>query len=334
MSEIIGNMPILVNNSTIREGVDLNGRLHTVVTSKTLPFDIVMNGIVYPKEEIEATYHMLDETPAPVGHPKNAMGNLISAKTQEGRNLSDIGAWNRNPKIVGNRVELETWIDIERAKLTAEGREVLERIQKREPISTSVAVIANVEEVSGKKIARIKDYDHNAILLEEPPAAGLEKGVGLMANTSNIIKEVYNAVMANFKGQGLIVNEEENKMAEVTKEDFNRLHESVGELLSLFKEKFAKKEEEVLANEKLNEKVDKITDLLLANSNKELESKRAKVAVILGNEDAVKGMDNLALDAIIAKSGGDHKILGNSAGQKPKGDDPRGFVSAWEKKDG
>lgn len=337
MSELRQHLVTLVNNSNIRTGVILNGRQHIVVNSKTLPFDVLMNGIVYPKEEIENTFHLLDGTPAPIGHPKNAAGELISAKTQEGRNLSDIGAWNRNPRIVGNRVELETWIDVERAKLTAEGREVLDRIEKREPISTSVAVLANVEEVSGKKVARIKDYDHNAILLQEPPAAGFDKGVGMLINTSsavsihepekNIVEKVYNLIMTKFKGQDLIVNEEENKMEKDTElhAKIDRLHESIGRLAKLLEDKVESKEDEVLANE-----LKEIKTMLLANSNKELEEKRAKVAQILGNEDAANGMNEIALDSILANSGSDHKILGNS--HKSDNEDNSGYGSAWEVK--
>lgn len=323
MSELRQNLVTLVNSSNIRSGVELNGRQHIVVTSKTLPFDVEMNGIVYPKDEIEKTYHLLNDTPAPVGHPRNAAGEFISAKTQEGRNLSDIGAWNRNPRIVGNRVELETWIDIERAKLTAEGREVLDRIEKKEPISTSVAVLANTEEVNGKLVARIKEYDHNAILLNEAPAAGPDKGVGMFVNTAdaisihepekNLVEKVYNALVAKFKSQDIFVNEEEKEMEELQKK-YDELKAKYDELV---KSKDEKKDEKIEVNQALIDRLEKVESMLIANSEKELEDKRGKVAKILRNEEAVKDMNEKELDSalkvheVMKQNGKTHNILNN-----------------------
>lgn len=329
MNKLRQHIHMLVNSANIRRGVDLNGKSHTVVTSMTLPFDVVMNDILYTKEQILANYMKLDGTPAPLGHPKDSSGKFISAKSQEGRNLSDIGAWNKNPQIVGNRVQLETWIDEEVAGRTQGGRDLLKALDDGKPISTSVAVLANAKEAPKgikdfKFVADIIDMDHNAFLLNEPPAAGVDKGVGVFVNSStaveyleqseqeqSIIEKVYNKIMSKFQDKNsLIVNEEGTKMEKDTElhGKIDRLNESVGELVSIMKEKFEKKEDEVLANE-----MKAIKELLLVNSNKELAEKRAKVAVILGNEEVTKTMGLEALDAILAKSGDTHSILPNSS---------------------
>ena len=58
----------LVVNSDIRtetiEGVEF-----TVIPSRTLPKDVVMNSIMYPSEEVEAAISTLDMSPVTIGHP-------------------------------------------------------------------------------------------------------------------------------------------------------------------------------------------------------------------------------------------------------------------------
>lgn len=319
----------LVNKANIRKNVIYNGRPHTVVTSKTLPFDVVMNDILYPKDQIVANYQKLEGTPAPIGHPKDSSGKFISAKQPEGLNLSYIGAWNRSPKIVGNRVELETWIDNDVAQRTAEGRELLDRIDKGDPISTSVAVLANRIERKGKNysgVAEIIDMDHNAILLNEPPAATIDQGVGLMVNTSTAIEsEEINSIGGDYDvikllKKALFFNgKEEGKTMEKDNElhlKVDKLADSVGVLVNLMKDNEEKKKEDEEEKKKKDEVVanclKNLESILLANVNKELEGKRAKVSELLGNAEAPKAMDEASLDAVIAKlGGGTANILGN-----------------------
>lgn len=190
MSRIQVNITAKVNTASIRRET-IEGREHWVIPSYTLPFNVVMNDVMYPREEILRTYASLDSTLAPLGHPmKN--GEFISAFSPEGINIGHIGAWNRNAKISGNRVYLEKWLDIEVAKRTDKGRELLERLEAIEggedvpPIHTSVAAFIDAlpaEEGAGySSIAKIYNFDHDAILLSEVGAATPEQGVGLMVN--------------------------------------------------------------------------------------------------------------------------------------------------------
>jgi hypothetical protein len=83
-------------------------------------------------------------------------------------------------------VHAEKWIDVLFANATERGPEVLAAIEKGEPISTSIAIWLRVHPVpeglpySGK--AEYLAIDHDAILIGETPAAGVDQGVGLFVN--------------------------------------------------------------------------------------------------------------------------------------------------------
>lgn len=189
MKKIQVNVTSAVGKAGIRREQH-NGREHFVISSKTLPFDVVMNGGLYPRSEIESHYQKLEGTLAPLGHPQ-VNGKFVSAFSAEGINGHHVGAWNRNAKIEGNRVSVEKWLDIEFAKNTENGKRLLERLEGLEngngtPIHTSVAVWLEKELTPNAEgydwTARITGIDHDAILLDEEGAATPAQGVGLMVN--------------------------------------------------------------------------------------------------------------------------------------------------------
>ncbi len=187
------NITTQVNASSIRKET-YNGREHWVLPSYTLPADCIMNGGLYPASEIDAHYASLEGTLAPLGHP-TVDGRFVSAFAPEAINVAHSGAWNRNVKKSGNRIYIEKWVDIETARRTENGPEMLDRVQALvngedvPPIHTSVA--AFLEQVSPNEsqrasgaewVAKISNFDHDAILLSEIGAATPEQGVGLMVN--------------------------------------------------------------------------------------------------------------------------------------------------------
>lgn len=187
------NVTTQVNSKQIRK-ITHNGREHWVLPSYTLPANVIMNGGLYTNAEIDAHYEKLEGTLAPLGHPQ-VNGKFVSAFSPEGINVGHIGAFNRNVKKAGNRIYVEKWVDVEFARNTEGGRELLERVEALErgddvpPIHTSVAVFlerleANEEqkESGADWVAKIKEVDHDAILLHETGAATPEQGVGLMVN--------------------------------------------------------------------------------------------------------------------------------------------------------
>ena len=187
-----------VNSQSIRRET-YNGREHVVIPSYTLPANVIMNREFYPEAEIAANYQSMEGTIAPLGHP-TVDGHHVSAFSPEGLCTGFIGAWNRNVSLKGNRVYSEKWVDVERAMESPGGQRLMGRIaalengESSEPIWSSVAVyreqIPAPEELKKQGadwVVKIHSIDHDAILLDEPPAAGPEKGVGLMVNADQAI---------------------------------------------------------------------------------------------------------------------------------------------------
>lgn len=183
------NVRVAVNAASIRREQH-NGREHIVVPSFTLPDGVVMNGGLYPHEEIEKSYASLEGTLAPLGHPQ-VNGEYVSAQQPDAINSYHVGAWNRNVKRVGNRISVEKMIDVEFAKNTEGGRKLLEAINKGEPIHTSTGIFLEREmtpNADGHEwIARNMNFDHDAILIGEIGAATPEDGVGMMVNKTFVI---------------------------------------------------------------------------------------------------------------------------------------------------
>jgi hypothetical protein len=183
------NVRVAVNAASIRREQH-NGREHIVVPSFTLPDEVVMNGGLYPHDEIEKSYATLEGSLAPLGHPQ-VNGEYVSAQQPDAINSYHVGAWNRNVKRVGNRISVEKIIDVEFAKNTEGGRKLLDAINKGEPIHTSTGIFLEREmtpNADGHKwIARNMNFDHDAILIGEMGAATPEDGVGMMVNKTFVI---------------------------------------------------------------------------------------------------------------------------------------------------
>lgn len=186
---------MLVNNADIKK-VNREGREHYVIPSYTLPDNVVMNGGLYTREEIDKHYLQLNHTLAPLGHPM-IDGKHVSARHPMAINSNHVGAWNEAVERKGNRIYMEKWIDIEYALKTNRGKELIDAIEKKEPIHTSVAVYAERQltpNAAGYQWkANIVAMDHDAILLGEPGAATPEQGVGLFVNVAEAKPLVVNA---------------------------------------------------------------------------------------------------------------------------------------------
>lgn len=193
------NVRTLANTAAVRKE-KRNGRDVIIVPSATLPDDVVMNGIMYPADEIEASYKGLERTPAPLGHP-TINGQFVSARDPEGINLGWIGAWNENVRRENGRVFLDKVIDVEFASRSDGGKAVLSAIEKGEPVHTSTGLYAMMEEANGdvayNRIARGIEFDHDAILIGEEGAATPEQGVGMMVNAKGEQIEVINSALGD-----------------------------------------------------------------------------------------------------------------------------------------
>lgn len=187
MSQVRVNIRTAVNAASIRHERRF-GRDVIVVPSATLPDNIVMNRIRYPADEIEKSFHTLEGTPAPLGHP-NLEGEFLSASHPLGMVRSFIGAWNENVRRENGRVFMDKVIDVEYASQLTGGQSVLNAIEKGDPIHTSTGVYAimtpTVDDPDADRVASEIFFDHDAILLGEVGAATPEQGVGMLVNAKS-----------------------------------------------------------------------------------------------------------------------------------------------------
>lgn len=186
-----------VNKSAIRRE-SINGIEHVIVSSSTLPDDIVMNGGLYPAAEIAKSFKTLERTLAPVEHPTDSNGNFLPASDPEAIHNFHAGAFNVNVKRENGRVHIEKHINVQEALKTDRGKRLMDRIEEIEtnskprPIHTSVGLFLLVDELETPKtngagdqytwVARDMFFDHDAILLDSVAAATPEKGVGIAVN--------------------------------------------------------------------------------------------------------------------------------------------------------
>jgi hypothetical protein len=187
----------VVNRDAVRRE-SIKGVEHVIISSFTLPDNIVMNGLLYPAEEIEAGFSTLERTLAPVEHPTDSDGNFVSASDPEAIHNFHAGAFNVNVSRDNGRVHIEKFINVQEALKSDRGRRLLDRINELEtsddprPVHTSVGVFVSVEETDGVQtneagqeftaIARDMFFDHDAILLDSVGAAQPDQGVGMAVN--------------------------------------------------------------------------------------------------------------------------------------------------------
>lgn len=182
----------------------MDGAESIVIRSATLPDNVVMNGGLYPAEEIANSFASLERVLAPMGHPQKG-GKFISATDPYAIHNFDVGAYVANVERRDGKVYHDTVINISVAETTPKGRELLEAVANMEatgePIHTSTGVLLEREPLDAPQtnsagieyswIARNMMFDHNAILINQPGAATPEQGVGMMVNMEMVDMETY-----------------------------------------------------------------------------------------------------------------------------------------------
>lgn len=171
---------------------------------------IVMNGRLYPAEQLAAGAPGLNGKPAPAGHPKNSAGKFISAANGEALATAWIGAYCTNARHEGGRTLVDVIVNGDMAQASPKGKALVERLDaaiagtNADAIHVStglnlVEVVANGES-RGKKytsIATNLQYDHLAILLDQPGAGTPEQGVGMFLNSAGDEAEVETVEVTN-----------------------------------------------------------------------------------------------------------------------------------------
>lgn len=175
----------------------VNGADSIIIRSATLPDNVVMNGGLYPAEEIESSYKGLERKLAPLGHPM-LDGKFISAADPHAVHNYDVGAYVANVSRENGRVFHDTVINVDVAGRSDKGRKLLDTInameETGEPIHTSTGIYLKRQELDAPMtnaagheyswIATNMQFDHNAILINEEGAATPQQGVGLAVNSA------------------------------------------------------------------------------------------------------------------------------------------------------
>ena len=154
----------------------INNRPHLITEMVSIVGDTVMNGLFYPLPAVQESFSQLHELAAPAGHPVVA-GQNASASHPLAMNAHNFGGMVQNPRMVGNQVINELAIDLEVANKDERGKQIVERIENGESIGVSTGLNGTVVKTPGKSgdrsysgvISNIQ-FDHVAVLLEEPPA--------------------------------------------------------------------------------------------------------------------------------------------------------------------
>ena len=194
-----------VNKSNIRRE-NRNGVEHVIITSFTLPPNIVMNRVLYPQDITARDFATFNRTPAPIEHPQ-VDGNFVLASDPEADIDFRIGAFNENAEIMEDgRLKLEKVINVKKAMMSDKGKRLLDRIEEIEvsnearPIHTSIGALVKVDEFdepqtefNGVKTNAEFDSivtemigDHDAFLLDSSGAATPSQGTGIGINSEQL----------------------------------------------------------------------------------------------------------------------------------------------------
>ncbi|MFG0518169.1 DUF2213 domain-containing protein [Kluyvera intermedia] len=210
MSRICVNVLSVINSASNITSETIDGVEHIVVKDVCPVIDdIVLNGGLYPADEIAKGFKSLEGKPMPYGHPK-IEGQYVSASNVRAVNEFHIGAFARNVRKDADRVLMDMCINRRYAEATDKGKEVVNRLddmkagKKVDPIGVSTGLGLNKRQgqgvSKGKKynwVATNQDYDHCAILLHETPAGTPQEGVGIFVNAQGDEMEIQNANLAD-----------------------------------------------------------------------------------------------------------------------------------------
>lgn len=202
-------LSLAINASNIST-TTIDGQEHYVIRGAVpIVDDIVMNGGLYPAEEINNSYQSMEGKLMPLSHPK-VDGHYVSANDPRAINKFYAGAWAQNVGKSGDQVVMDVYINKAVAETKPDGKRLINRLDEMssgtnvDPIHLSTGLLTNKEtksgESKGKKhswIARNMQFDHIAILLDEPGAGTPEEGVGMFVNADGQHSEVERASLVD-----------------------------------------------------------------------------------------------------------------------------------------
>lgn len=210
---------LAINASNIST-TTINGQEHYVIRGAVpIVDDIVMNGGLYPGEEINNSYQTMERKLMPIGHPM-VNGKYVSANDPQAVNDYYAGAWAQNVSKASDKVVMDVYVNKAVADTKPDGKRLIQRLDdmitgnNADPIHISTGLLLNKEQKSGESkgkkhswVAHNMQFDHIAILLDEPGAGTPEEGVGMFVNADGQEGEVETASLidaANSLKDGLV----------------------------------------------------------------------------------------------------------------------------------
>lgn len=196
---------LAINASNIST-TTINGQEHYVIRG-VVPIvdDIVMNGGLYPAEEINKSFKTMERKLMPIGHPM-VNGKYVPSTDPEALNTYYAGAWAQNVSKANDKVVMDVYVNKAMADTKPDGKRLIQRLddmmsgENIDPIHVSTGLLLNKEqragESKGKKhswVAHNLDFEHTAILLDEPGAGTPDDGVGMFVNADGQEGEVETA---------------------------------------------------------------------------------------------------------------------------------------------
>ncbi|WP_268063502.1 MULTISPECIES: DUF2213 domain-containing protein [Citrobacter] len=196
---------LAINASNIST-TTINGQEHYVIRG-VVPIvdDIVMNGGLYPAEEINKSFKTMERKLMPIGHPM-VNGKYVPSTDPEALNTYYAGAWAQNVSKANDKVVMDVYVNKAMADTKPDGKRLIQRLddmmsgENIDPIHVSTGLLLNKEqragESKGKKhswVAHNLDFEHTAILLDEPGAGTPDEGVGMFVNADGQEGEVETA---------------------------------------------------------------------------------------------------------------------------------------------
>ncbi len=185
---------LAINASNIST-TTINGQEHYVIRGAVpIVDDIVMNGGLYPAEEINNSYQTMERKLMPIGHPM-VNGKYVSANDPQAVNDYYAGAWAQNVSKANDKVVMDVYVNKAVADTKPDGKRLIHRLDdmisgnNADPIHVSTGLLLNKEQKAGESkqkkyswVAHNMQFDHIAILLDEPGAGTPEEGVGMFVN--------------------------------------------------------------------------------------------------------------------------------------------------------
>ncbi|MEG6000092.1 DUF2213 domain-containing protein [Enterobacter ludwigii] len=185
---------LAINASNIST-TTINGQEHYVIRGAVpIVDDIVMNGGLYPAEEINNSYQTMERKLMPIGHPM-VNGKYVSANDPQAVNDYYAGAWAQNVSKANDKVVMDVYVNKAVADTKPDGKRLIQRLDdmisgnNADPIHVSTGLLLNKEQKAGESkqkkyswVAHNMQFDHIAILLDEPGAGTPGEGVGMFVN--------------------------------------------------------------------------------------------------------------------------------------------------------